>query len=461
MRILFVTLAWPKTAEHNLYSDLMQEFVVHKHKVTVVTLNETKKQPLEELSIEDGIKVLRVITGKIQKTGKYTKVISTILAGPKMIYAINRYLRKEEYDLILFSTPSILLTPFVILLKRRYHAKLYLLLKDIWPQVAVDHGEMKKKGLTWRIFKFLEKLTYTHSDYIGCMSPANVKYLQKHNRYLKDKIIEICPNSQRNRKVQSIEKADLRKQYGLPEDKVIFVYGGNLGKAQGVEFIREVLQTYQEDDRVCFLILGDGTEYCYLEQEIQKMKSSNVKLLPSIPVEEYEKLLPVCDVGLIFLSNRNTLPNFPSRLLSYLNAKLPVLAACDRATDIGRIIEAAGCGKKTRSGDINSFQKAMEAFLSSEEARRKMGEYGYQLFLHRYIVEKSYEVIIKHFEWKVSPRYRSQGRYNGVLEINDSEEQKVYSNRYITIEINKVEMEEDCSLDLMAGQIADEEENMI
>jgi len=400
MRVLLITMVWPKYGEHNLYSDLMQEFMEHGHQVTVAAANEKRNKQETYLSCEDKIKVLRVKTGNIQKTNKYNKVIFSFIAGPQIIYAIHKHLKKEKFDLILFSTPPITLSPSVILLKRKYHAKLYLLLKDIWPQDTVDVGGMKNGGLVWSAFRYLEKLTYKNSDYIGCMSPACVNYIRKNNRYLKDKIIEVCPNSQKSRDVVSIDRDSIREKYDLPKDKIIFVYGGNLGKSQGVEFLIDMIQEYEKDNRMFYLIVGSGTEYDFLYNQISKMNTMTAKILPAIPKNEFEDLIRACDVGLILLHKNSTVPNFPSRLLTYLAAKIPIIAVVDKATDMGDIIEAANCGIKAYNGDISSFKWALERLISSEEIRNIMGENGNKLFLEKYTTNKSYEIIMQHFNVK-------------------------------------------------------------
>jgi len=168
-------MAWPRYGECNLYTDLMQEFIEHGHNVTVAAMGENSNSTY--LSMENTIQVLRVKTGKIQKTNKYLKVLHSFLAGPMICIALQKYMGKKQFDLLLFSTPPITLTPCIYILKLKYHAKLYLLLKDIWPQDAVDLKAMKKGGLVWLIFRSLEKLTYRISSYIGCMSPANVAYI--------------------------------------------------------------------------------------------------------------------------------------------------------------------------------------------------------------------------------------------------------------------------------------------
>lgn len=398
MKVLLITMSWPKEREYNLYTDLMQEFAHNGHEVTVATIHERINKQKTYLSYEDKIQVLRVRTGNIQKTNKYSKVVFSFLAGPQLVYALHKYLKKQTFQLILFSTPPITLSPCVILLKRLYGAKLYLLLKDIWPQDTVDLGAMKKGGLVWIVFRWLEKLTYKHSDYIGCMSPANVEFVKKHNKYLKDKIVEECPNSQKPRDIAIIDRDMVREKYHLPKDKIIFVYGGNLGKSQGVEFLIDMIHAYKEDSDYFFLIIGSGTEYDFLYKKIHNMTSLSAKILPWIPRKNFEELIQACDVGLILLNRNSTVPNFPSRLLTYLMAKIPVIAAVDKATDIGDVIENAGCGVKTINGDLNGFKLATEKIVTSEENRKQMGENGYKLFLEKYTSNKSYEIIMGHFQ---------------------------------------------------------------
>ena len=88
---------------------------------------------------------------------------------------------------------------------------------------------------------------------------------------------------------------------------------------------------------VFFLIVGDGTEFAKIEAYVNEDKPSNVKLMKRLPKEDYDKMVGACDVGMIFLDHRFTIPNFPSRLLSYMQAKIPVLACTDVNTDIGKI----------------------------------------------------------------------------------------------------------------------------
>jgi hypothetical protein len=182
----------------------------------------------------------------------------------------------------------------------------------------------------------------------------------------------------------------MREKYGLPQDKKIFVYGGNLGKPQGIPFLIDCLREQKEED-VFFLIVGDGTEYAKLQAFIETEKPQNVALMKKLPREDYEKLVPACDIGMIFLDKRFTIPNFPSRILSYMQAKLPVLCCTDPNTDVGEVAEKGGFGWACVSEHTEDFlacvRKALESDLTA------MGENGFAYLSTNYSVENAYTIL--------------------------------------------------------------------
>ena len=181
----------------------------------------------------------------------------------------------------------------------------------------------------------------------------------------------------------------------MPIDKTIFVYGGNLGVAQGIDFIISCLEKNEENKDSFILIVGSGTEYNRLAQWFEKSNPQNSKLISHLPKEEYMKVMAACDVGLIFLDHRFTIPNFPSRLLSYMEGKMPVLAATDPNTDVGAVIEDGKFGYWCESTDSERFVKLMNRF-SDYSRRHEMGENAYQFLINHYDVSRTYKIIISH-----------------------------------------------------------------
>lgn len=186
--------------------------------------------------------------------------------------------------------------------------------------------------------------------------------------------------------------------YQIPESQTIFVYGGNLGKPQGIDFLMEVIEDNLDNKNAFFLIVGSGTEYNRLNSWFQENEPRNARLIPGLPQEEYDRVVQACDVGLIFLDRRFTIPNFPSRLLSYLENRMPVIAATDPNTDIGIIAEKNDFGFRVLSGDKEGFKMAVLKLSDEGDLRIKMGENGYTFLCANYLVANSYEKIMSHFQ---------------------------------------------------------------
>jgi glycosyltransferase involved in cell wall biosynthesis len=388
-------MTWPQKDNINMYTDLMSEFTERNHDVTVIALNEKRNGQETYLSIENDVKVLRVKCGNIQKTNKYTKVLSSFLAGFQIEITVNKFLYKENFDLLLFALPPHTITPFVARLKCRYNAKLYVLLKEFWPQDPTDLGAMKKGGIVWRVFRYLEMLLYESADYIGTMSEAGIYYIETNNKNVSHKL-EVCPNSQKPKFCAKDNRNYIREKYNIPKDKCVFVFGGNLGLSQGINEMIESIKSVSLRKDVFFLIIGSGTEFDKVKKSFEDGNEKFIKIYPWISQNDYEELVHACDVGLIFLYKDYTVPNVPSRLVSYLLAELPILAAVDKATDVGDIIESYGCGVKLYNGDIENFRKAVD-YLSDEKVRLRMRVNSKKLLLKKYTTEKCYYTIMNHF----------------------------------------------------------------
>jgi len=282
-------------------------------------------------------------------------------------------------------------------LKKSHNAKTYLLLKDIWPQAPVDLGAIRKGGLPWRYFRRKEKQIYKVSDYIGCMSPANVEYVLKHNPEVAKEKVEECPNSIRPGEKKRIASNTIRQKYGIPNDAVLFLFGGNIGKPQGAGFLIDAAAQIDGRNDIFFIIVGGGTESLKIEREIKKKNLRNILFIHYLPKAEYEAICASCDVGLVLLDKRFTVPNFPSRILSYLDAGMPVLCATNDFCDAGDILKEWGCGIKVLHGDIEGFITQVERIAGDRELRERMGANARKLLEEKYTAKQSYDIIVKHF----------------------------------------------------------------
>jgi len=398
MNILFLTLVNIRNFDEkqNIYADLCRELVRRGHRVHIVCPDESGADT-GFFPYEQGSGVLKVRSGRVQKTGLIRKGIATLRLPSRMKRAICTQLKEVRYDLVIYSTPPITLVNIVKYIKKRDHARTYLLLKDIFPQNAVDLGMMKKQGLKAPIYWFfrqMERRLYAVSDRIGCMSPANVSYVLKHNPEVDAALLEVCPNSfEPDTMCMGMdEKRALRRRYGLPEDKRVFIYGGNLGRPQGVPFITECMKAVAGREDCFFVVCGTGTELKTMQNYVQHSAQKNFLLIPGLPRQEYEDFVGCCDVGLIFLDSRFTIPNFPSRLLSYMQKSMPVIACTDTVSDVGKIIQEGGFGLWCASDAPSNFVRAVERLCG--ENLEDMGRRAAEYLVANYSVQTAADIIL-------------------------------------------------------------------
>lgn len=390
-----------------IYTDLMRRFRDEGHNVYIVAPTE-RREGLQTCVIEErGVKILSVRTLNVQKTNVIEKGIGQVSIELLYKRAIKKYFAGVSFDLILYSTPPITFPKVIEWAKMENpSAKTYLLLKDIFPQNAVDMGMLSKtgvKGILYKFFRAKEKKLYALSDFIGCMSPANVRYVQEHNPEISADRVEVAPNSleleeglilkqvQNNIKVLPSSLVDSFKT-----GKPVFIYGGNLGVPQGIPFLIECIEANADREDCHFVVVGSGTYFQRLADWYESRKPKSVSVMKGLPKKDYDRLVQACQVGLIFLDYRFTIPNFPSRLLSYLECKMPIIACTDPNCDTGSIAEENGFGFYAPSNDVAAFTQAVDKMLTSDIDA--MGEKGYQFLKDNYLIEHTYNQIMKHLK---------------------------------------------------------------
>ncbi len=389
-KVLFLMFAFPDmNKSFNMYTTLVEEFVSHGHEVTVVAPGNGKTG----IYVECGIPLLRVQTLPIKNVPNYLKGISNVLLPYQFERALNQFYKGRLFDVIISPTPPITLVDLVAKLKRKFGAKFYLILRDIFPQNAVDLGFMKKDGLLHRYFRRKERKLYMEADYIGCMSQGNIDYVKVHNPEVSAEKLHELKNYQKPYKGFGSDPDLIKRKYGIAE-KFVVVFGGNMGKPQQLENVLALAVSVIQIPDIVFLLLGEGVQMNKIEAEAKAKGLTNINIQRTIAKQEYQDLLRVCDVGLISLHKDFTIPNIPSKALDYFNVGIPVLASLDLATDFGEILDEEKCGLWSYAGDHQHLHKNLLKLYQSPDLTSTMGQNGNKYFNERLTPEIAYKTII-------------------------------------------------------------------
>ncbi|MCL6275538.1 glycosyltransferase family 4 protein [Muricauda sp. 2012CJ35-5] len=389
MRIAFLGLGIPNLYENStMYTELMLEFHKDGHEVTLV--GPAFEDDVKGLQTEKGVQVLRVPTLNLFQVGKFEKGISNLLLPYQYKKALKNSKIDLKFDLIFMPTPPITLFDLAVWFKKKYKSKIYLILRDIFPQNAVDLKMITQGGIIHRYFREKERKMYRLSDTIGCMSQGNIDYVRAHNPSVSKKKFHLLPNwdtplplSQENEIVERKNKMGLN-------GKFLVVFGGNIGLPQKMENIADLAKSCLEIENLLFLIVGDGYERDPFEDLVIANNLTNVKIMDYMEREEFFKLMEVADVGLISLSEDFTIPNIPSKAVIYHNAKKPILASVDTQTDLPQILEKSGSGVFARAGNTEELKSKLLYLYNNPEVRKTMGNSGYRYMYESLTVDKAY-----------------------------------------------------------------------
>jgi glycosyltransferase involved in cell wall biosynthesis len=153
--------------------------------------------------------------------------------------------------------------------------------------------------------------------------------------------------------------------------RVLFVYAGNMGVAQGMPVLMDLAEAMLHDERAGFVFVGRGHGYAALVLDAARRGLSNVWFHDEIDPDEVPGLLAQCHVGLVALDRRHQSHNIPGKFLSYMHAGMPVLASVNPGNDLVSLIEERGVGEAVCSHDIADLVPAAQrlvALIQSKDA---------------------------------------------------------------------------------------------
>ena len=395
MNILYMTPKLYKLEYGNgIYSDLCVRLKNRGHSLTVIT---TSHLPCR-MYIDNDISVINVCIGQQYGVNYFKKGLSFLRMPGRIKKAIKKNLVNKRIDLVLFESPPVMFGDCVPYLKKRFNCKVYLMQKDIFPQNAIDLGILKKrgiKGLIYKYFKSKEKRLYRNVDKIGCMSQGNIDYLAKYNLDVKSKL-EIFYNSilPRNALISNDKKIEIEAKYEIDSGKINFVYGGNLGKPQGLLNLIDGIKQLSAFSKAHFYIIGRGTEKNFVEETAKEI--SNLKFYEFMPHDDFNDFVACCDVGIVALDSRFTIPNYPSRILNYMDNCLAVIALTDVNTDFKNlIIKQAQCGLWSDASNISAFIDNVKKMCNNRIELKEMGNKGNEYLKQHFHVDTCADTIEK------------------------------------------------------------------
>jgi O26-antigen biosynthesis N-acetyl-L-fucosamine transferase len=392
--LILVDCYYPSTkSSAKLIHDLGVELYRQGNEVLVLSPSDSMSERLT-VSNEDGIGVVRVKTGKIKGTSRALRAMREGRLSANLWHKAKDFLRRHPCELIIFYSPSIFFGSLVRKLKHIWNCPAYLILRDIFPQWAVDAGILKD-GLMCRGFRHFEQFQYEVADCIAVQSPGDLAYFHRmfpHKRFQLEVLYNWTSLHEPN-----LLQGNQRTKLGL-QNKVVFFYGGNIGEAQDMDNILRLAARLSWCNGIHFLLVGDGSEVVRLKQSIVSQGLRNIQILPAVSQSEYLSMVSEFDVGLVSLHPRLKTHNIPGKLLGYLYWGMPVLASINPGNDLGDLLRKNRAGFCFVNGDDEKLSMAAQELANDIRLRSQMGKNARRLLEHTFSVEVAVNQVFAHLQ---------------------------------------------------------------
>jgi glycosyltransferase involved in cell wall biosynthesis len=376
LQIALISTDYPplRTSAAVQLRDLAQQLAALGHRPVMIVPSVISDRPWT-IERPEGIEVLRVAAPPTRAASHIRRALAEMWLPFAMLRNVRKSpFRSAKWDLIVWYSPPIFLGPLIWALRIVSGARTYLILRDIFPEWAVDLG-IVKKGPAYLVLKAVAAFQYAIADTIGVQTESNLAYLPNWTKSGGRRLevlhnwLAVTPNTGCSINIARTALAGRK----------IFVYIGNMGVAQGIEIFIDLIQSLRDREDIGFLFVGRGSEFPRLEAERAFRDLNNVLFFGEIDSLEIPGLLAQCHVGLVALHPDHKTHNIPGKFVSYVLYGLPVLARVNDGTDLERLIEDEGVGRVYVGNSVAELRHLAEELIDNVALRSSMSERGRHL----------------------------------------------------------------------------------
>lgn len=392
MRIVLIADTFPplRTSGAVQLRDLSREFVRQGHAVTVLLPSPDQDAPWS-LGQFNGIDVLRLKAPRTKDLGYLRRTLSELVMPFAMLRQLRRSpLASERWDGVVWYAPSIFHGPLVKAIKKRSSCKGYLIIRDIFPEWAVDVGLMGR-GLPYRFFDAVARYQYSVADVIGVQTPSNRMYFDRWQQQ-PGCSLEVLQNWL-DKPAQA--RCPIRLNETALAGRKVFVYAGNMGIAQGMDILLDLADKLRQRMDIGFLFVGRGSDATRLKSVAEQRQLDNVLFYDEIHPDEIPNLYAQCSAGVVALDPRHKSDNIPGKFLTYMQSGLPVLANVNPGNDLAQMIRDEQVGQVCESNQLCELLQLSNNLLDQIDSQaEEFSNRCRSLFEREFAVEKTVRQIV-------------------------------------------------------------------
>ncbi len=331
------------------------------------------------------VEIFRAAGTTLDKNVIVFRLINMLTLSLSVFFKAVRHFRKGDKVLVVTTPPSLpFITAVACLIKG---ASYILLIHDNYPEILIAANKAKENSIVVNTLNYFNRWLYKYTSKIIVCGRDMFELVTKKTEGL-DIPIETIQNWAELENVRPFPRAEnkLLKELKI-EDKLVFLYAGNMGYPNDLESIIECADKLKADERFCFVFLGAGVKRKWLEREIEEKSLKNVRLLDSRPRSEQNIFLNACDVAIVTLVKKMWGVSMPSRTYNILAAGKPILALTEKDSEIAKVVEEEMVGWTVSPNEPDKLLQKIFEIYESKDKFEEMGQNARQSALQKYSLE--------------------------------------------------------------------------
>lgn len=336
----------------------------------------------EWIKVEDK-KCFRVVRGWHLIHHNHTFLVRTLVMASQSIAFFLSAAKTSRADVVISYGPPLLGPLTSSIIARTLRAKLVTVIYDIYPDIAIELGQLRNPAVIKLARKF-ERFIFLKSDRIVVLSEGFRRTLIEEKRVAPEKIAVIPVWLDVRDIVPMGRDNSWRRQMGIEPEKFVVLYAGTIGLVSGAEVVVEAARRLESYPDLVFLFVGAGYAKDRVEAEAISSGLKNICFLPFQSRERLSEVQATADISLVTLAPGRGKTSVPSKVIGYMAAARPVVAAVDEGCDTAELIRNSGCGAVVPPGQGGLLAEAILHLYANPEERLTRGEAGHRHFLQHF-----------------------------------------------------------------------------
>jgi colanic acid biosynthesis glycosyl transferase WcaI len=275
-------------------------------------------------------------------------------------------------EVILCIAPSLFSAPFALLTARICGARAWLHIQDFELDAATHLGLLGSSRWLVRWAARLESWLLRAFDRVSTISERMLARLEE--KGVRTDCIGFFPNWVDTDAIFPLPDGPdaMREEFGIPRDKIVALYSGNMGNKQGLEILVETARELCTHSDIHIVLCGEGSARADLERAAEGL--ANVQFLPLRPPEKLNQLLNIADIHVLPQRADAADLVMPSKLLGMLASGKVVIATANPGTEIGKVVGQIGV--LIPPGNHLALHEAVVRLAESPQTRTHLGQKG-------------------------------------------------------------------------------------